>query len=204
MRRITALMMTCVLLAFCCACGQPDSKAESVSEWTIIDGGSDAGSTGARPFAEEEETENGRMVIQSMFLNTQFSTEYQHLIYIMFDVTNESEEAIMTPEADPESGTGSACVLWINGNRYDDLYPMNEWMQLPKGDDRFMSSGEGSDIPAGKTVRMIACFQIETENIGDDTTLKLEFHSENSRLSAEAVVADIQKASNIDQMIQSE
>ena len=81
---------------------------------------------------------------------------------------------------------------------------MNEWMQLPKGDDRFMSSGEGSDIPAGKTVRMIACFQIETENIGDDTTLKLEFHSENSRLSAEAVVADIQKASNIDQMIQSE
>lgn len=200
MKRTATIMMVLFLLVICCACGQRGSKDTSSSEWTVIDGGQKAETE--RPLKEEEETDNGSIAIDRMFLNTQFSTEYQHLIYIVFDITNDSKEEIMIPLTDPESGMGSACVLWVNGNKYDDLYPFNEWMQLPteKGS-RFANSGDGTIIPPGETLRMISCFQIDTENIGDDTAAKLEFRSEKSRLSAEAAFTEIQKVADLDKII---
>ncbi len=200
MRRTATLMMVVFLLVICCACGQQGSRDTSGSEWTVIDGGQKAETE--RPLKEEEETDNGSIAIDRMYLNTQFSTEYQHLVYIVFDITNDSKEEIMIPLADLESGMGSACVLWVNGNKYDDLYPFNEWMQLPtEKSSRIANSGDGTIIHPGETLRMISCFQIDTENIGDDSDVKLEFRSEKSKLSADAALREIQKVADLDQMI---
>lgn len=192
--------MVLFLLVSICACGQRGSKDLSGSEWTVIDGGQK--SETERPLKEEEETDNGSIAIDRLYLNTQFSTEYQHLIYVVFDITNDSQEEIMIPLADPESGMGAGCVLWVNGKKYEDLYPFNEWMQLPSEKrSGYANSGDGTIIPPGQTMRMISCFQIDTENIGDDTAVKLEFRSEKSRLSADAALTEIQRVADLDQII---
>lgn len=200
MRRTSIVMVIVFMLVLCCACGQHSSMDSSGSEWTVIDSGQRA-ETG-HPLKAEEETENGSIAIDSMYLNTQFSTEYQHLIYVVYDITNDSKEDIVIPMADVESGTGSACILWVNEKRYDDLYPFNEWMQIPQEEgSRYANSGDGTSISPGETVRMISCFQIDTESIGDDTAVKLEFHSEDSRFSDDAAITEVQRVANLDQMI---
>ena len=88
MRRTSIVMVIVFMLVLCCACGQQSSMDSSGSEWTVIDSGQRA-ETG-HPLKAEEETENGSIAIDSMYLNTQFSTEYQHLIYVVYDITNDS------------------------------------------------------------------------------------------------------------------
>lgn len=200
LRRIISVVFLLAFLMMCAACGQRNTEPVSGSEWTYIDGGQEA----EEPLSEEEESGNGLVTIEGVYLNTQFSTEYQHLIYVVYSITNDSEEDIPVPQADPETGTGSAASLKIGSSAvYEDLYPYNDWMRESiEESGSVLSSGEGTVIPAGSMVRMISCFQIETEEIDEETPLRLIFHSGTTRLSASASYADIQRVTDTGQLLE--
>jgi len=193
MKRMTVLFLVLVMIFMISACGTEEVQTSADPE---------TGETAAQETAatETEDIEeiggNGLITINGIYLDSSMSTEYQYFIYVVYDVTNDTKEDVQLPLYTEDGTETSAASLTVGDlENYTDLYPMNEWMSEAFADmeEPYRSPSDGSVIEHGSSaVRMVSCFQINTDNISSDTVLTLHFTAGDFDVSDTATVADIQ------------
>lgn len=198
MKRFGITVLILAMLLTLCACGSKEDPEDYLGGFVVE--GNDA--DGELVTDEEDIGGKGLIAIDGVFMNTQFSTEYQHMLYVVFDLTNDTPSDLVLPTLDLEKGNGSPVTLQVgeNGTVYEDLYPMNTWMSegIPKD---LVSTCSGDVISSGSsTVRMIACFQIDTQEMDEETPLILQFKVDGFDASTVVSTEDIQKITSGEQL----
>ena len=193
------ILLLTVILALC-ACGSRSVSDDGSDLEGFVVEGNDADGEVLRD--EEDIGGKGLIGVDGVFMNTQFSTEYQHMIYVVFDLTNDTSSDLTLPTLDLENGIVSPVTLQLGeeGPVYEDMYPLNSWMSegIP---DSVMSTCAGDVISAGSnTVRMIACFQIDTQELTEETPMILAFEADGFKVSTVVSTEDIRRISSAEQI----
>ena len=200
MKRFGIGLLILIMIFSLCACGNRNhDEQESDLDGFVVEG-NDAEGEVLRD--EEDIGGKGLIAIDGVFMNTEFSTEYQHMIYVVFDLTNDTSSDLTLPTLDLEKGNGSPVTLQLgeNGTTYEDMYPMNPWMRegVPE---ELLSTCNGDVIESGSnTVRMIACFQIDTQEITEDTPMILRFEVDGFDVSTVVSTEDIHRITSADRI----
>lgn len=194
-----ALLILMMIMSMCACGGQIQTEKESDLDGFVVEG-NDA--DGEMISDEEDIGGKGLIAINGVFMNTQFSTEHQHLIYVVFDLTNDTSSDITLPTLDLEKEIGSPVTLQVGekGPVYEDMYPLNPWMSdgIP---DTLMSTCNGDVIDAGSdTVQMIAGFQIDTKELSEDTSMILTFKVDDFEVSTAVSTEDIRRITSASQI----
>lgn len=206
MKKIWIVLLVFAAVIVGAACGKSGNVPDDMSseEETAISAAEikTAAKTKKKDVTEKREQAD-HITIDGVYLNTQFSTEYQHLIYVVYEITNDSETELRLPELIMDEDSDSVVTLEIqNGTVYDDLLPFNKWMRsaFEAMDEPPVSSGDGAVIKPGESIRMVSAFQVNTEELGENMEMKICVHVNETDITADTAASEIRKMASADQI----